>query len=100
MDADSRLQDAPLILNASAHSCDIDEQTFWTQGHCNTGSLSLFRIHFEKLKNIPVLQLDAGMEFQSDPVVQEQFITKVCLTVAGPRAAMPGTTTGGPCLGV
>lgn len=105
MDADSRLQDAPLILNASAHSCDLNEQRFWTQDcwcnlDCNTGSLSLFRIHFEKLKNIPVLQLDASMEFQSDPVVQEQFITKVCLTVAGPRAAMPGTTTGGPCPGV
>ncbi|XP_035514002.1 deoxyguanosine kinase, mitochondrial isoform X1 [Morone saxatilis] len=34
-------------------------------------------IHFEKLKQIPVLQLDASVEFQSDPEVREQFITKV-----------------------
>lgn len=34
-------------------------------------------IHFEKLKQIPVLQLDAGVEFKSDPEVREQFITKV-----------------------
>lgn len=34
-------------------------------------------IHFEKLKQIPVLQLDAGVEFKSDPEVQEQFVTKV-----------------------
>ncbi|XP_011614000.2 deoxyguanosine kinase, mitochondrial isoform X1 [Takifugu rubripes] len=34
-------------------------------------------IHFDKLKNIPVLELDASAEFQSDPVVQEQFISKV-----------------------
>ncbi|KAG7489901.1 hypothetical protein JOB18_023088 [Solea senegalensis] len=33
--------------------------------------------HFEKLKQIPVLQLDASAEFQSDPEVQKQFITKV-----------------------
>lgn len=37
------------------------------------------RIHFEKLKNIPVLQLDATVEFQSDPDVQEQLITQVFL---------------------
>lgn len=34
-------------------------------------------IHFEKLKKIPILQLDAGVEFQSDPEVQEEFISKV-----------------------
>ncbi|XP_034728526.1 deoxyguanosine kinase, mitochondrial isoform X2 [Etheostoma cragini] len=34
-------------------------------------------IHFEKLKHIPVLQLDASVEFQSDPEVQEEFITKM-----------------------
>ncbi|XP_070690006.1 deoxyguanosine kinase, mitochondrial [Pempheris klunzingeri] len=34
-------------------------------------------IHFEKLKQIPVLQLDASVEFQSDPEVREEFITKV-----------------------
>lgn len=34
-------------------------------------------VHFDKLKKIAVLQLDASVEFQSDPVVQEQFISKV-----------------------
>ncbi|XP_053276450.1 deoxyguanosine kinase, mitochondrial [Pleuronectes platessa] len=34
-------------------------------------------IHFEKLKQIPVLRLDANVEFQTDPEVQEQLITKV-----------------------
>ncbi|XP_044053059.1 deoxyguanosine kinase, mitochondrial isoform X2 [Siniperca chuatsi] len=34
-------------------------------------------IHFEKLKQIPVLQLDASVEFHSDPEVQEQYIKKV-----------------------
>ncbi|XP_038151374.1 deoxyguanosine kinase, mitochondrial isoform X1 [Cyprinodon tularosa] len=34
-------------------------------------------IHFKKLKNIPVLQLDANMEFKSDPEAREEFITKV-----------------------
>ncbi|XP_061585162.1 deoxyguanosine kinase, mitochondrial [Cololabis saira] len=34
-------------------------------------------IHFEKLKKIPVLELDAGVEFRSDPEVREHFITKV-----------------------
>ncbi|XP_034548559.1 deoxyguanosine kinase, mitochondrial isoform X2 [Notolabrus celidotus] len=33
--------------------------------------------HFEKLKQIPVLQLDASVEFQRDPELREQFITKV-----------------------
>lgn len=33
--------------------------------------------HFEKLKQLPVLQLDASVEFKSDPVVQEEFITKI-----------------------
>lgn len=46
-------------------------------GVTQRGSLSLFRLHFEKLKQIPVLQLDASVEFQSDPDVREQFITKV-----------------------
>lgn len=34
-------------------------------------------VHFEKLRHIPVLQLDASVEFQRDPKVQQQFITKV-----------------------
>ncbi|XP_029295609.1 deoxyguanosine kinase, mitochondrial isoform X2 [Cottoperca gobio] len=34
-------------------------------------------IHFEKLKRIPVLQLDASVEFKSDPEVQKEFITKM-----------------------
>ncbi|XP_026198351.1 deoxyguanosine kinase, mitochondrial [Anabas testudineus] len=34
-------------------------------------------LHFEKLKHVPVLQLDASVEFQSDPDVREQFVTKV-----------------------
>ncbi|CAJ1068242.1 deoxyguanosine kinase%2C mitochondrial isoform X1 [Xyrichtys novacula] len=34
-------------------------------------------IHFEKLKQIPVLQLDASEEFLRDQEVREQFITKV-----------------------
>ncbi|KAM4577716.1 deoxyguanosine kinase, mitochondrial [Odontesthes bonariensis] len=34
-------------------------------------------IHFEKLKNIPVLQLDASVEFLTDPEVREQFVTQV-----------------------
>lgn len=33
-------------------------------------------IHFEKLKQIPVLQLDASVEL-CDPEVREQFITRV-----------------------
>lgn len=45
----------------------------------DTALFSPFRIHFEKLKQIPVLKLDASVEFKSDPEVQEQFITKVCL---------------------
>ena len=40
--------------------------------------LSVSRIHFERLKNIPVLQLDASVEFLMDPEVREQFVTKVC----------------------
>lgn len=47
--------------------------------HNNTALFSPFRIHFEELKQIPVLKLDASVEFKSDPEVQEQFITKVCL---------------------
>ncbi|XP_054905056.1 deoxycytidine kinase 2-like [Poeciliopsis prolifica] len=34
-------------------------------------------IHFEKLKKIPVLQLDASEAFDRDPKVQELFIAKV-----------------------
>lgn len=34
-------------------------------------------IHFEKLKQIPVLQLDASVEFKSDPEVRDEFIMKV-----------------------
>ncbi|XP_019956607.2 deoxyguanosine kinase, mitochondrial isoform X1 [Paralichthys olivaceus] len=34
-------------------------------------------IHFEKLKHIPVLQLDGNVEFQRDPEVREQLITRV-----------------------
>ncbi|XP_068167449.1 deoxyguanosine kinase, mitochondrial [Antennarius striatus] len=34
-------------------------------------------IHFEKLKHVPVLQLDASVDFHNDPEVQEQFLTKV-----------------------
>ncbi|XP_049618278.1 deoxyguanosine kinase, mitochondrial [Syngnathus scovelli] len=34
-------------------------------------------IHFEWLKKIPVLELDASVEFQSDPKAQENFITQV-----------------------
>lgn len=34
-------------------------------------------LHFEKLKRIPVLQLDASVEFQSDPEVQEEIIRKM-----------------------
>ncbi|XP_059193028.1 deoxyguanosine kinase, mitochondrial isoform X2 [Centropristis striata] len=34
-------------------------------------------VHFEKLKQIPVLQLDASVEFQSDPDAQKEFITKI-----------------------
>ncbi|XP_042344258.1 deoxyguanosine kinase, mitochondrial isoform X2 [Plectropomus leopardus] len=34
-------------------------------------------IHFEKLKKTPVLQLDASVEFQRDPEVQEEFITQM-----------------------
>lgn len=34
-------------------------------------------IHFENLKKIPILQLDASVEFKSDSEVQEEFIIKV-----------------------
>lgn len=34
-------------------------------------------LHFEKLKHIPVLELDASVEFQSDPSVRDEFIAKV-----------------------
>uniref|UniRef100_A0A8C3A2M9 deoxyguanosine kinase n=1 Tax=Cyclopterus lumpus TaxID=8103 RepID=A0A8C3A2M9_CYCLU len=39
-------------------------------------------LHFEKLKQIPVLQLDASVEFQSDQEVQEEMIRKVSLCIA------------------
>lgn len=50
-------------------------------GRCDAAQRSLFRLHFEKLKRIPVLELDASEEFQSDPEVQEEFIRKVFLFV-------------------
>ncbi|XP_037338327.1 deoxyguanosine kinase, mitochondrial isoform X1 [Pungitius pungitius] len=34
-------------------------------------------LHFEKLKQVAVLELDASEEFQSDPEVQEEFIRKM-----------------------
>ncbi|KAM8886253.1 deoxycytidine kinase 2-like [Spinachia spinachia] len=34
-------------------------------------------LHFEKLKQIPVLELDASEEFQSDPEVRREFIRKM-----------------------
>lgn len=34
-------------------------------------------VDFEALRRAPVLQLDAGVEFKSDPDVQHQYITKV-----------------------
>ncbi|XP_029018168.1 deoxyguanosine kinase, mitochondrial isoform X2 [Betta splendens] len=34
-------------------------------------------LHFEKLKHIPVLQLDASVEFQADLEVRDQFLIKV-----------------------
>uniref|UniRef100_H2LQ90 deoxyguanosine kinase n=1 Tax=Oryzias latipes TaxID=8090 RepID=H2LQ90_ORYLA len=34
-------------------------------------------IHFEKLKNVPVLQLDGSAEFLTDPEVRKQFISQV-----------------------
>lgn len=34
-------------------------------------------VHFEALRKAPVLQLDASVEFKSDPQVQHDYITKV-----------------------
>nr|XP_057926457.1 deoxyguanosine kinase, mitochondrial isoform X2 [Doryrhamphus excisus] len=34
-------------------------------------------IHFDTLKKIPVLELDASVEFQTDPAVQENYMTQV-----------------------
>ncbi|XP_077378856.1 deoxyguanosine kinase, mitochondrial [Festucalex cinctus] len=34
-------------------------------------------VHFEWLKKIPVLELDASVEFQSDPIAQKNFIAQV-----------------------
>ncbi|KAM3610586.1 uncharacterized protein V6R79_006081 [Siganus canaliculatus] len=45
-------------------------------------------IHFEKLKQVPVLQLDASVEFQRDPEVQDQFITKGHRYYTGPEASL------------
>ena len=42
----------------------------------NTVYLS-FRLHFEKLKHVPVLELDANEEFLSDQTVRDEFIAKV-----------------------
>lgn len=58
---------------------------------CNTALRSLVRLHFEKLKDVPVLQLDASVEFLSDREVREQFIAKVCwLTVQNIRKPHEG----------
>uniref|UniRef100_UPI003AAB7601 deoxyguanosine kinase, mitochondrial isoform X2 n=1 Tax=Centroberyx gerrardi TaxID=166262 RepID=UPI003AAB7601 len=35
------------------------------------------KLHFEKLNQVPVLELDASVEFESNPEVRDQFITKV-----------------------
>ncbi|KAM4616799.1 deoxyguanosine kinase, mitochondrial [Polymixia lowei] len=35
------------------------------------------KLHFEKLNRVPVLELDASVEFESDPDVRKEFITKV-----------------------
>ncbi|KAK7933062.1 hypothetical protein WMY93_003958 [Mugilogobius chulae] len=35
------------------------------------------QVHFESLRRAPVLQLDASVEFKSDPEVQQDYITKV-----------------------
>lgn len=35
------------------------------------------RLHFGKLKNVPVLQLDASVDFHNDLDIQEQVIEKV-----------------------
>lgn len=34
-------------------------------------------VHFESLRSVPVLQLDASVEFKSDPQVQQDYLTKV-----------------------
>ncbi|XP_059910789.1 deoxycytidine kinase 2-like [Gadus macrocephalus] len=35
------------------------------------------QLHFEKLKHVPVLELDASVEFLSDQTVRDEFIVKV-----------------------
>ncbi|XP_034026210.1 deoxyguanosine kinase, mitochondrial [Thalassophryne amazonica] len=35
------------------------------------------KVHFEKMKQVPVLELDASVEFERDPEVQQHFLTKV-----------------------
>ncbi|XP_056140850.1 deoxycytidine kinase 2-like [Lampris incognitus] len=35
------------------------------------------KLHFESLKSVPVLELDANLEFESDPEVRQEFLTKV-----------------------
>lgn len=67
--------------------------------NCNLEfTLCLFRIHFDKLRKIPVLQLDASVEFQNDPVVQEQFISKVFTTAATQTNCNTGNGHGRACL--
>lgn len=45
---------------------------------CNTTWFCLFRLHFDWLRRVPVLVLDAGVEFESDPDVRAKLITEVC----------------------
>lgn len=42
-------------------------------------SLPHNRVHFEHLVKVPVLVLDAEVEFEKDTKVQDNLITKVCL---------------------
>ncbi len=76
------------ILNAFPRSCllpgreQMTVSSVWSEAvnamqSFNAARLSLRRMHFEKLKQIPVLQLDASVEFKSDPEVRQQFITEV-----------------------
>lgn len=47
-------------------------------GQCFMQCLSLLRLHFEQLTRVPVLVLDASLEFEEDPKVWAKFITQVC----------------------
>lgn len=40
--------------------------------------LSLFRVDFEYLKDLPVLVLDVNDDFKNDKIKQECIIDKVC----------------------